>query len=191
MESRDRSFAASVRTIINAGWRHAESESFLLHLRNEPGHNRNEDDGQGCDDQHDSSWRDAVRFGLAGLRQGFGQAVFLDFEAQDARAPILFRRFGRGCGSRLLSESGCPAFDRPDGLPPSACSIISACSASPFQSHSFPRVPHVPRIPRLRNLRLFRVFRNFRLFRVPAFSVISACSAFSVISACSAFPRFP
>jgi hypothetical protein len=88
--------------------------SFLRHLRNEPGHNRNEDDRQDCDDRDDSSGPEVVRFGLAGLRQSFGQAPSFRVKTHGARA----RR--RGCGLRLFSQPEHPAFDRMEKSPPSA-----------------------------------------------------------------------
>jgi len=104
--------------------------SFLRHLRNEPGHNRNENDRQGCDDRHGSSGPGAVRFGLAGLRQGFGQAPPVGVEPQDARARRLFYGGGRGGGLRLFSQPERPAFNRLEKSPPYAL-----CSSFPFHSH--------------------------------------------------------
>src|SRR5262245_42581079 len=106
------------------------SGSFLRHLRNEPGNNRNEDDRQDCDDRHDPSGLEAVGFGLAGLSQGFGQAPSFGVEPQDARARSLFYGGGRGGGLRLLSQPERPALDRLKKSPPSALR-----SFVPFQSH--------------------------------------------------------
>jgi hypothetical protein len=103
--------------------------SFLRHLRNEPGHNRNEDDRQDYNDRHGSSAPGAVRFGLAGLRQGFGQAPPLGVEQQNAHAWRLFYGGGRG-GLRLLSQPERPAFDRLEKSAPYAL-----CSSFPFHSH--------------------------------------------------------
>src|SRR5262245_9695348 len=92
---------------------------LFRHLRNEPGHYRDEDDRQERDDRHDPSGSRAGRFRFAGFGQSFGKTPSIRVEAQDAsgarRRAVVCRR--RGCGAALLSKPERSAFDRLEKTP--------------------------------------------------------------------------
>src|SRR5262249_43666965 len=99
----------------------SDSGLLLRHLRNEPSHNRDEDDRQDCDDPHNSSWLEAVRFGLAGFRQSFGQSPSIRLVPQDAcgaRSCAVVGRSWEGVAVPL-SQPERPAYDRLEKAPSS------------------------------------------------------------------------
>ena len=124
-----RGFAGDERSRMDKGGE-VSSRSFRRHPRNEPGHNRDEDDRQYGYDQHYPSGRKVRRAGFAGLRQGFGQAPIFSVQAHGACGAIFRRDFGRGCGLRFFSQPVHAAFDRMWKSPSSAIR-----SSVPLQSH--------------------------------------------------------